>query len=120
MDEISTLGRTVVYDLKESSFDFFHLFPNELGLRTPSLNQLEGSDSEQNAKDLVAIISGVERGPKRDLALINAAGALVVVDLAPGIDEGMRLAAELVDSGQASAKLRDFQQAFGVSESQLA
>ena len=119
MDEVSTLGETAVHEVKDSSFNYFHLFPDQLGLRIPSLHELRGGDVEQNAKNLIAIISGSERGPKRDFVLINAAAALVVAGLAPRMDSGLALAADLVDSGHAFAKLREFQQAFGVGETLL-
>ena len=112
MDEISTLGETAVHEVKDSSFNYFHLFPDQLGLRTPSLHELRGGDAEQNAKTLTAILSGMERGAKRDFVLINAAAGLVIVGLAARMEKGLQLAAQLVDTGQAGAKLREFQAFF--------
>jgi anthranilate phosphoribosyltransferase len=120
MDEVSTLGETAVHEVKYSSFNYFHLFPDQLGLRIPSLHELRGGDVEHNSQNLIAIISGSERGPKRDFVLINAAAALVVAGLAPRMDKGIQVAADLIDSGQALAKLRELQQAFGVGEELLA
>ena len=113
MDEISTVGETAVHEVKESSFNYFHLFPDQLGLKVSSLHELKGGDADQNAKSLIAILSGAERGAKRDFVLINAAAGLVVAGLAPRMERGLQAAAELVDSGQALAKLREFQQFFG-------
>ena len=48
MDEISTLGETAVHEVKESAFNYFHLFPDQLGTRIPSLHELRGGDAEQN------------------------------------------------------------------------
>lgn len=112
MDEISTLGETAVHEVKDSSFNYFHLFPDQLGLRTPSLHELRGGDAEQNANILTAILSGTERGAKRDIVLINAAAGLVIAGLAARMEKGLQLAAQLVDSGQALAKLREFQAFF--------
>jgi anthranilate phosphoribosyltransferase len=113
MDEVSTLGETTVHEVRESSFNHFRLCPDQFGLRTPSLHELRGGDAGQNAKHLLAIISGAERGPKRDFVLINAAAGLVVAGLAPCLNRGLQMAADLIDSGHALAKLREFQQAFG-------
>jgi anthranilate phosphoribosyltransferase len=115
MDEISTLGETEVHEVKDSSFNYFHLFPDQLGLRIPSLHELRGGDAEQNANTLTAILSGTERGAKRDVVLINAAAGLVIAGLAARMEKGLLLAAQLVDAGQALAKLREFQAFFGVS-----
>ncbi len=112
MDEISTVGETAVHEVKESSFNYFHLFPDQLGLRIPSLHELRGGDAEQNAKTLTAILAGTERGAKRDFVLINAAAGLVIAGLAPRMEKGLQVAAQLVDSGQALAKLREFQAFF--------
>jgi anthranilate phosphoribosyltransferase len=114
MDEVSTVGETVVHEVKGSSFNYFHLFPDQLGLRTPSLHELRGGDAEQNAKSLTAVLARKERGPKRDFVLINAAAGLVIAGLAPRMEKGLQAAAELVDSGQALAKLQEFQAFFGV------
>jgi anthranilate phosphoribosyltransferase len=112
MDEISTVGETAVHEVKDSSFNYFHLFPDQLGLRTPNLHELRGGDAEQNANHLRSILSGTERGAKRDFVLINAAAGLVIAGLAPRMEKGFQLAAQLVDSGQASAKLRELQDFF--------
>jgi anthranilate phosphoribosyltransferase len=112
MDEISTVGETEVHEVKDASFNYFHLFPDQLGFRIPSLHELRGGDAEQNANTLTAILSGTERGAKRDFVLINAAAGLVVAGLAPRMEKGLQLAAQLVDSGQAVAKLREFQAFF--------
>jgi anthranilate phosphoribosyltransferase len=112
MDEISTVGETAVHEVKDSSFNYFHLFPDQLGLRTPNLHELRGGDAEQNANHLTSILSGTERGAKRDFVLINAAAGLVVAGLAPRMEKGLQLAAQLVDSGQALAKLRELQDFF--------
>jgi anthranilate phosphoribosyltransferase len=112
MDEISTMGETAVHEVKDTSFNYFHLFPDQLGIRTPTLHELRGGDAEQNAKSLTAILSGTERGAKRDFVLINAAAGLVIAGLAARMEKGLQLATQLVDSGQALAKLREFQAFF--------
>ena len=112
MDEISTLGETAVHEVKESVFNYFHLFPDQFGIRIPSLHELRGGDAEQNAKSLTEILAGTERGAKRDFVLMNAAAGLVIAGLAPRMEKGLQAAAQLVDSGQALAKLREFQEFF--------
>jgi anthranilate phosphoribosyltransferase len=109
MDEISSLGETQVHEVKEKSFNYFHLFPEQLGIRSTTLRELRGGDAETNAKILEAILSGHERGARRELVLLNAAAGLVIAGLAPKMESGLRLATDLIDSGKAAAKLAEFQ-----------
>ena len=112
MDEISPLGETQVHEVKEKSFNYFHLFPEQLGIHPTNLHDLRGGDPETNAKILEAIISGNERGPRREFVLLNAAAGLVIAGLAPKMESGLRLAADLIDSGKAAAKLEQFRRFF--------
>ena len=112
MDEISPLGETQVHEVKEKSFNYFHLFPEQLGIHPANLQDLRGGDAETNARILEAIVSGKERGPRREFVLLNAAAGLVIAGLAPKMEGGLRLAADLIDSGKAAAKLEQFRRFF--------
>jgi anthranilate phosphoribosyltransferase len=112
MDEISPLGETQVHEVKEKSFNYFHLFPEQLGIHPANLQDLRGGDAETNARILEAIVSGKERGPRREFVLLNAAAGLVIAGLAPKMESGLRLAADLIDSGKAAAKLDQFRRFF--------
>ncbi len=112
MDEISPLGETQVHEVKGKSINYFHLFPDQLGIRPANLRELRGGDAEANAKTLEATLSGHERGVRRDFVLLNAAAGLVIAGIAPKMESGLRLAAELIDSGKAAAKLDEFQRFF--------
>ena len=112
MDEISPLGETQVHEVKEKSFNYFHLFPEDLGIAPANLHDLRGGDSETNARILEAIVRGRERGARREFVLLNAAAGLVIAGVASKMDNGLRLAAELIDSGKAAAKLEEFQRFF--------
>ena len=112
MDELSPMGETMVHEVRGESLNFFHLFPDQLGIPAPGLHELRGGDAKHNAECLVRILSGEDRGPRRDFVLLNAAAALVITGLADKMQPGLRLAAELVDSGQAVDKLRAFQAFF--------
>jgi anthranilate phosphoribosyltransferase len=112
MDEISPLGETQVHEVKDKSFNYFHLFPDQLGIHPSSMHELRGGDAETNAKILMEILSGEELGPRRELVLLNAAAGLVIAGLSPKMESGLRLAADLVDSGEAAAKLEQFRRFF--------
>jgi anthranilate phosphoribosyltransferase len=112
MDEISSLGETEVYEVKGNALNKFHLFPDQLGFRKPSLHELRGGDAAQNASVLTEILANRDRSARRDLITINAAAALVIAGSASRMESGIRLANEILDSGQGLEKLREFQRFF--------
>jgi anthranilate phosphoribosyltransferase len=84
-----------------------HVVPEDAGLSPADLAALQGGDTPQtNAAILEAILIGEEKGPKRDVVLLNAAAALEAVGLAADLREGVARAAEAIDSGAARATLR--------------
>lgn len=106
MDEMSTLGQTVVASwrvgegLGQRTVDH-----SSLGFAVAQLESLQGGDAQENAAILRAILSGEDTGPKRDIVCLNAAAALVLADQAGTLAEGLAQAAQSIDSGKALAKL---------------
>ena len=112
MDEISLLGETEVCEVRGESLNQFYLFPDQLGFRRPSLHELRGGDAAHNARALMDILANRDRSAKRDLITINAAAGLVIAGAVPRMESGIQLANELLDSGRAMEKLREFQRFF--------
>jgi anthranilate phosphoribosyltransferase len=112
MDEISLLGETEVCEVRGESLNQFYLFPDQLGFRRPSLHELRGGDAAHNARALTDILANRDRSAKRDLITINAAAGLVITGAVPRMESGIQLANELLDSGRALEKLREFQRFF--------
>jgi anthranilate phosphoribosyltransferase len=112
MDEISSLGETEVYEVRGNALNKFHLFPDQLGFRKPSLYELRGGDAAQNASVLTEILANRDRSARRDLITINAAAGLVIAGSASRMESGIRLANEILDSGKGLEKLRAFQRFF--------
>ena len=79
--------------------------PRDHGLTFCELHEVRGGDRSENARILLGILEGTERGPKRDLVLLNAAAGLVITSLAPDLAAGLELAREQINSGQARARL---------------
>ncbi len=111
MDEMSTLGLTEVHDLENGEIVHYELTPDSLGLQTASLDDLKGGDAKENATILRNILSGVDQGPRRELVLLNVAGALVVSGLAVDLKSGWEMGGEIIDSGRAM-KVLDAWQSF--------
>jgi anthranilate phosphoribosyltransferase len=104
IDEISTTGYTKISEAHEGAVKTFYLHPSDVGLgKVPSIALLGGSAAD-NATIIRSILDG-RRGAARDVVLLNAGAALMVADRAASIKEGMALAAEAIDSGEAGRTL---------------
>ncbi|MCB1282493.1 MAG: anthranilate phosphoribosyltransferase, partial [Salinibacterium sp.] len=80
------------------------LHPRELGLQSATLEQLSVSSVEEAAAVIRGVLAG-EAGPRRDIALLNAAAALLVAGAAESMQDSLGMAAEAVDSGRAAETL---------------
>jgi len=104
LDELSLSAPTVVARLRGGKVTVSEVTPESVGLSRRPLKALAGGDADKNAWITRAILFG-ESGPARDVCLFNAAAALMVVGLARDWKEGLRLAADSIDSGRAAASL---------------
>lgn len=104
LDELSTTGDTIVAELKDGRVHEFTVSPEEAGLSRASLADLIGGDPADNAQAIRDTLSG-ESGPLRDIALLNAAAALVVAGTAETLREAAEQAAQAIETGAASAAL---------------
>ncbi|MBI3040824.1 MAG: anthranilate phosphoribosyltransferase [Chloroflexi bacterium] len=104
LDEISLSGETRVCELKDGGINNYSLSPKDFGLPRASLDSLKGGTAAENATLLRSILSGTP-GPQRDVVLMNAAAALLAGDKAKTVRQGMALAKEALDNGQALSRL---------------
>jgi anthranilate phosphoribosyltransferase len=104
LDEISLCGPTRVSELRDDRVTTHTLSPEELGLKRCQSEDLQGGSPEECAAILKKILQG-EKGPKRDVILLNSGAALCVSGVADSVARGMQLAAESIDSGKAQEKL---------------
>jgi len=108
LDELSTLGPNTVAEFHhDRGFSVSTLDPGNFPLQPAALADLAGGDRQANADIVRRLLSGAERGPKRDAVLLNAAAALFIASRAKSLVEGWELAAGLLDSGAARAKLEE-------------
>ena len=111
LDEFSTIHHTTIAEYyHDRGFHSSAMDPLPFGFQTVRLEDLRGGDRKENAFILRQILSGKERGPKRDAVLLNSAAALFVAGKAKSLTEGLELAADLIDSGKALAKLNELAQ----------
>ncbi|HRJ09970.1 MAG TPA: anthranilate phosphoribosyltransferase [Prosthecobacter sp.] len=106
MDELSTLGQTQVCAVSGGSLGESVVDPESLGFAKAKLEDLTGGDAAENAAIIEGILSGTEKGPKRDIAVLNAAAGFVITGLAADLAAGCELARTVLDRGAAHAKMR--------------
>ncbi|RDI56714.1 anthranilate phosphoribosyltransferase [Microvirga subterranea] len=104
LDEMTTTGPTFVVALENGTIRRFTVTPEEVGLPTARPEDLKGADPEHNATQLRNVLEGASI-PYRDVALLNAAAALVVADEATNLRDGLDRASRALDSGAAKATL---------------
>jgi anthranilate phosphoribosyltransferase len=104
LDEITTAGPTSVAALEDGAITSFEISPEEVGLPKVKPEVLRGGDAAANAKALLSVLEG-EDSAFREVALFNAAAALVVAGKAQNLKAGLDLAAQSVDSGEAEGRL---------------
>jgi len=106
LDELSTTGVSRVSRLDDAGVRTFELDSRDLGFDTAALDDLQGDRPEDNARILRAILSGQDRGPCRDIVLLNAAAALALES--GDIEHGVEMSRRSIDSGDALRKLDDW------------
>jgi len=106
MDEITTLGKTIVAEIKEDIV-FYEYSPEDFGIKRSRLKDLAGLNAEENARIIYDILNG-KKGPKRDIVIANAALGIIAGGKAENIKEAVRIAEDSIDSGKAFEKLEKF------------
>jgi anthranilate phosphoribosyltransferase len=109
LDELSTLGHTKVSELRAGAVNTFYVHPADVGLRRAAIEDLVGGSPADNAGLVERLLEG-ESGPRREIVLLNAGAALLVADRATSLADGLRLAAESLDSGRARDVLRQLRE----------
>jgi anthranilate phosphoribosyltransferase len=104
LDELSTLGHTKVSEVRDGTVNTFYVHPADVGLPRADIRGLAGGTAEENAEMTRRLLGG-ESGPRREVVLFNAAAALLVAGRATSLADGIRLAAESIDSGRAGTAL---------------
>ena len=104
LDEITTSGPTHVAALENGTVRTFEVNPEDIGIAKSKPEALRGGDAESNAAALRTVLKGT-KGPYRDIAVFNAAAALIVAGKVKDLKEGAAMAAKSLDSGEAEGRL---------------
>ena len=108
LDEISMCAPTSVCEIRDGKFTSYEITPEQFGYERCEKGALTGGTPAENAEITKAILKGEEKGPKRQAVCLNAGAALYVAGKAGTLEEGVRLAEQLIDSGAALKKLEEF------------
>jgi len=106
LDEVSISEATKVSRFKNDQVDNFHIEPKDFGIWRNSIDQIRGGSKDENAAITLSILRG-EKGPKRDIVLMNAALALVVAEQSDDFRTAFGIAADAIDSGRALKKVEE-------------
>ena len=105
LDEVTITGKTRVSELKSGRVRSYYVSPSDFGVRKAKQGDIKGGSAKDNAIITRKILMG-EKGPKRDIVLVNSSLALMAAGRAKGFKEGAKLAAKAIDSGKAMEKLK--------------
>lgn len=108
LDEISMCAPTSVCEIRDGKFTSYEITPEQFGYERYEKGALTGGTPAENAEITKAILKGEEKGPKRQAVCLNAGAALYIAGKATSIEEGVKLAESLIDSGAALKKLEEF------------
>ena len=108
LDEISMCAPTSVCEIRDGKFTSYEITPEQFGYERCEKGALTGGTPAENAEITKAILKGEEKGPKRQAVCLNAGAALYIAGKATSIEEGVKLAESLIDSGVALKKLEEF------------
>lgn len=104
LDEITIGGETKISEVRDGQFRTYYLTPEDFGIDRAPISAIRGGDARENAAIIRAILSGA-RGVRRDVVLLNAAAGLVAGGNAEFLREGVALARQAIDSGEARSRM---------------
>lgn len=103
MDEITLTGATTISEIKDNTVNTYTVTPEQFGFETVELKELQGGDGKVNAQITKDILSGKEKGAKRNIVLLNAGATLYAGGMCSSIEEGIKLAEKTIDSGKTAS-----------------
>ena len=108
LDEISMSSPTSICEINGTRQGVYQIKPEDFGYKTCDKSELGGGTPEENAQITRDILNGKDKGPKRQAVCLNAGAAIYIAGKAKDIEEGVKRAEELIDSGKAAEKLQQF------------
>ncbi len=104
LDEVSTISKTKISELKNGEVETYSVTPEQLGIKRTKLENIKGGSPQENAGITLSVLNG-EDSVYTDIVLLNAGAALYVAGKSKNIEEGMKLAQKAIETGKAMKKL---------------
>jgi anthranilate phosphoribosyltransferase len=108
MDEVTLTGPSYVCEIRNGELTSYEISPEQFGFSRCTLEDLAGGSPEDNAQITMDILTGQDRGPRRDVTVLNSAMALYLGIDHCAVTDCITLAQDIIDSGKAAAKLEEF------------
>lgn len=108
LDEISMSSPTAICEINGDRKGVYQIRPEDFGYKTCDKSELRGGTPQENAKITRDILEGKDKGPKRQAVCLNAGAAIYIAGKAKDMNEGVKMAEELIDNGKAAEKLQQF------------
>lgn len=108
LDEISMSAPTAVCEIRDGKLTSYTITPEQFGYERCGKDDLKGGTPQENAEITRAILTGADKGPKRQAVCLNAGAALYIAGKASSMEEGVRLAERQIDNGEALRVLEEF------------
>ena len=105
LDEVTTTDKTFISEVNRGKFSDYEIKPEDFGFKRADLKDLKGGDLADNVRIAQEVLCG-KGGVQRDIVLLNSGCAIYAADKAGSITEGIKLAAEAIDSGRAQENLK--------------
>jgi anthranilate phosphoribosyltransferase len=106
LDEISTLGKTTISELKDGTISSYEFHHSSVGISSGTLADVAGGDAELNASIIRNILGG-KKNSQRNITVLNGGAAIYISGKAPTLLDGIKLAEESIDSQKAKKKLQE-------------
>ena len=105
LDEVTISDKTKICEIKDAKLIKYELDPRDYGMELTDLSEVVGGTAKENAQITLDVLSGKDRGARRNIVLLNAACALVIAGIAENVSDGIEKSAKSIDSGAALEKL---------------
>lgn len=106
LDELSIAGESRVSELRDGKIDTYTVTPEDFGIERAEISSVVGGSPGENARTTLSLLKDGLKGAERDIVLMNSAAAIYVGGRAETLEEGVELAEESIDSGEAYSKLK--------------
>ncbi|PRR81243.1 Anthranilate phosphoribosyltransferase [Clostridium vincentii] len=106
LDEITTTTTTTVCEVSNGKIKEYKIDPTKYGIARANIQDIAGGTPKENSQIIINVLKG-EKGPKRDIVVINAGAALYVAQIVDSLEDGITLANKLIDSGKAYEKYKE-------------